>query len=187
MYLSNLSNVYSIGKLDNQYYEMSILVPFTNPTNMKTSFLLLMAFCLSQFSKAQDKPFDFTFDHFAINVTDLQRSVDFYQKYFFVEEIYNGTEKRNIRWFSLGNNQELHIIMVPNLKLNIPKGVHMALTIPDLDKYITFLEMKKTDYYDWPGAKMSVSTRPDKIRQVYIQDPDGYWIEINDGITRYKK
>ena len=61
----------------------------------------------------------------------------------------------------------------------------MALTILDLDKYITYLEMHKVEYYNWPGDRMQVSTRPDKVRQIYIKDPDGYWIEINDGINRY--
>lgn len=148
-------------------------------------FTLMLATC-TQLSVAQTKKYNFTFDHYAINVTNLDRSVDFYQKLFFVEEIYDGTEKDNIRWFSLGNNQELHIIMVQDLDLKIPKGVHMALTIKNLDEYITSLEMKKVEYYDWPGSKMSVSTRPDKVRQIYIQDPDGYWIEINNGITRFK-
>ena len=128
----------------------------------------------------------FTFDHYAINVSDLNRSVEYYQKYLYVEEIYDGTEKDHIRWFSLGNNQELHIIQVDSLELNIPKGVHMAVTTSDLDGYITFLKASMTDYYDWPGELGQVSTRPDKIRQIYIQDPDGYWIEINDGITRFQ-
>ena len=22
--------------------------------------------------------------------------------------------------------------------------------------------------------------RPDKVQQIYLQDPDGYWIEVND-------
>ncbi|MFY0624986.1 MAG: VOC family protein [Reichenbachiella sp.] len=152
-------------------------------TKFSIFILLLIS---STICPAQNKPYNFTFDHYAINVADLNRSVAFYQKYFFVEEIEDGTKKENIRWFSLGNNQELHIIMVSNLDIKIPKGVHMALTIGDLDKYITFLEMHKTEYFNWPGDRMRVSTRPDNVRQIYIQDPDGYWIEINNGITRFK-
>lgn len=151
---------------------------------MKKLIFLSLSLILGYHSNAQN--FKFTFDHYAINVNDLDSSVAFYQKFLFVEEIYDGTHKENIRWFSLGNNQELHIIEVQNLKLDIPKGVHMAVTLPDLDAYIEYLKKQKKDYYDWPGAKGQVSTRPDKIRQIYIEDPNGYWIEINDGITRYQ-
>lgn len=148
--------------------------------------LLLLAIILGigQVS-AQNYDINFTFDHYAINVSDLDRSVAFYQKYFFVKEIYDGTEKDHIRWFSLGNNQELHIITVEDLDINVPKGIHMALTTPDLNKYIKYLNENNTEYFDWPGASMQVSTRPDNIKQIYIEDPDGYWIEINDGINRF--
>ena len=136
---------------------------------------------------AQESSIKLTFDHYAINVRDLDRSVDFYQKHLFVEEIYDGTEQEHIRWFSLGNNQELHIIMVKDLNINVPKGIHLSLTTSDLDKYIAYLKKNNVEYFDWPGASGQVTTRPDKIRQVYIQDPDGYWIEINNGITRFEK
>jgi len=49
--------------------------------------------------------FGASFDHYAINVDDLDASVAFYQKVLSLEEIYDGTEKDNIRWLSLGNGQ----------------------------------------------------------------------------------
>ncbi len=145
--------------------------------------LLVIILLTSGHSYGQDM--DFTFDHYAINVANLDRSVAFYQKHFFVEEIYDGTEQDHIRWFSLGNNQELHIIMVKDLNINVPKGIHLSLTTKDLDLYISYLKSIKTDYFDWPGAIWQVTTRPDNVRQVYIQDPDGYWIEVNNGINRF--
>ena len=33
---------------------------------------------------------------------------------------------------------------------------------------------------DWPGVAGAVSVRGDGVRQIYVQDPDGYWIEVND-------
>jgi catechol 2,3-dioxygenase-like lactoylglutathione lyase family enzyme len=35
------------------------------------------------------------------------------------------------------------------------------------------------DFYNWPGKKGSVTDRSDGVKQIYIKDPDGYWIEIN--------
>ncbi len=149
-------------------------------------YLSLLLVLVSFSSLSQSKDMKFTFDHYAINVADLDRSVDWYQKYFFVEEIYDGTEQEHIRWFSLGNNQELHIIMIPDFDFKVPKGIHMALTTSDLDSYAKFLEKEGVEYYDWPGEKGKTTTRPDKIKQLYVQDPDGYWIEVNDGITRFE-
>lgn len=87
---------------------------------------------------------------------------------------------------SIGRPARTTIIAVESLKLQIPKGVHLALTTADLSLFIKHLEVLKITYYDWPGKKGSVSVRPDKVKQVYIQDPDGYWIEINDGEKRFK-
>ncbi|WP_299768046.1 VOC family protein [uncultured Dokdonia sp.] len=128
----------------------------------------------------------FSIDHYAINVTDLQRSVDFYQSVFGLKEIYNGTQLDHIKWFRLGEQQELHIISVEKLQLQIPKGVHIALTTANLSVFINHLNTLEIPYYDWPGKKGAVSIRPDTIEQIYIQDPDGYWVEINDGEKRFK-
>ena len=35
-------------------------------------------------------------------------------------------------------------------------------------------------YESWTGEKMTVTTRVDGIRQLYFNDPDGYWVEINN-------
>lgn len=120
-------------------------------------------------------------DHYAINVKDLNRSVDFYQEIFGLDEIKNGTGLSHIRWLRLGSSQELHIIQVDSLDKKLPKGVHLALAVNDFDRFRKIIETLKVDYSDWPGKAKAVSTRPDKIRQLYFQDPDGYWVEVNDG------
>lgn len=119
-------------------------------------------------------------DHYAINVVNLERSVAFYQDIFGLQEIKNGTELSHIRWFRLGSSQELHIIEVDSLDKKIPKGVHLALAVSDFDRFRESVENKNIEYSDWPGTPIAISTRPDKIRQLYFQDPDGYWIEVND-------
>ena len=35
-------------------------------------------------------------------------------------------------------------------------------------------------YGDFKGEDGKVTNRPDGIHQIYFQDPDGYWIEVND-------
>ena len=94
---------------------------------------------------------------------------------------------RDSRWFDLGAGQELHIIQVDDLQLQIPKGVHLALTTADIDLFTLHLRRLGIDFYDWIGQLNRKAKRPDNIEQVYIQDPDGYWVEINNGVTRYQK
>jgi catechol 2,3-dioxygenase-like lactoylglutathione lyase family enzyme len=49
-----------------------------------------------------------------------------------------------------------------------------------MDAFIANLAAQKIEFEDWPGNKNKVNVRPDGIKQIYITDPDGYWIEIND-------
>jgi len=51
--------------------------------------------------------FGASFDHYAINVDDVDESVAFYQKVLALAEIHDGTGKDHIRWLSLGNGMSL--------------------------------------------------------------------------------
>jgi hypothetical protein len=35
-------------------------------------------------------------------------------------------------------------------------------------------------FEDVAGNKNKITTRVDGVHQIWLQDPDGYWIEIND-------
>ena len=50
-------------------------------------------------------------------------------------------------------------------------------------KNIDNLAKLKIPYEDWPGGQNKITIRADGIRQIYIRDPNGYWIEINDRIN----
>ncbi len=154
---------------------------------MRYMIIIGLVLCKISLGYSQDQQQQFTIDHFAINVESLDRSVAFYQQVFNLKEIYDGTDQEHIRWFDLGAGQELHIIQVDDLQLQIPKGVHLALTTADIDLFTLHLRRLGIDFYDWIGQLNRKAKRPDNIEQVYIQDPDGYWVEINNGVTRYQK
>jgi lactoylglutathione lyase len=42
------------------------------------------------------------------------------------------------------------------------------------------LDEAHVKYGNWAQTSTTPQLRPDKVQQVYLQDPDGYWIEIND-------
>jgi catechol 2,3-dioxygenase-like lactoylglutathione lyase family enzyme len=154
---------------------------------MKKILLLSIIALISNFSlKSQD--FGTSVDHYAIRVADLEASTKFYTDVLALKVIDNPTGNPDIRWFSLGDGLALHVIQGDVSKLSLNKSVHLALAMTALDSFIASLKTKNIPYSDWPGTNDAVSIRPDGVRQIYIQDPDGYWIEINDnGIKKNKK
>ena len=119
------------------------------------------------------------FNHFALSVKDVNQSVEFYKNVLNLKEITNKTKKEGIRWMSLGEGKELHLISTVEGEIKTNKAVHLAITTSDFDLVITQLQAMKIKYSNWPGKVNTISVRPDGIKQVYIQDPDGYWIEVN--------
>lgn len=119
-------------------------------------------------------------DHDAIQVKDLAVSADFYGKILGLREIPNGGLGDHIRWFQLNDKIQIHLIETED---DIPKhkGVHMALNTGDLGSLMEFLKEKKVHFENWDGDPETTNTRPDGVKQIYFQDPDGYWIEVNDG------
>lgn len=120
-----------------------------------------------------------SFNHLALSVKDLNRSVDFYKNVLGLQEITKEIKAEGPRWLSLGEGKELHLISTVKDTVIINKAVHLALTTNDFDAFIKWLDTNNVLYSDWPGTPNKTSVRADGIRQVYFQDPDGYWIEIN--------
>lgn len=140
-----------------------------------------MALSFSCFVQAQDTTsVNFTFNHVAFSVNNLDRSVDFYKKVLNLKEITNRTKVEGIRWLSLGEGKELHLISTLKDPFTVNKAIHLSLATPNFDRFIKRLELLKINYSDWPGTPCTISKRADGIKQIYFQDPDSYWIEINN-------
>ena len=119
-------------------------------------------------------------DHVAVHVADLDRSVAFYQRVFQVQEIAAPGDPAVIRWLDLGDGASLHLIAFDGPVPPTNKAVHFAVRLADFDGFVGRLGPLAVAYSDWPGAASAISNRPDGVRQVYVQDPDSYWIEVND-------
>ncbi len=123
--------------------------------------------------------FGVMYDHTALHVADLGTSVRFYEEVFGLPEIPAPGDPTAIRWLSLGGDDQLHLIHYEGAVPPTTKAVHLAVAVTDLDAFVTHLDALGRPYSDWPGAAATVSVRGDGVRQVYVQDPDGYWIEVN--------
>ena len=144
---------------------------------MKYLCLLLCAL-FSFFSSAQTN-FNFTKDHDALLVKDLEISADFYQNILGLKEIFSPAIPAGRRWFEFGNGIQLHL---GESKDKIPKhkSVHMAITTQKIDAFVDFLKSEDIYFENWAGEAKTVRVRADGVKQFYIRDPDGYWIEVNN-------
>jgi lactoylglutathione lyase len=119
-------------------------------------------------------------DHVSLMVRDLEASAAFYRDVLGLSEIANGTGRPQFRWFGISEIQALHIGMGEPGEPRLKKGTHFALSVDDLDGMIARLDAAGVAYGDWPGTQGKMHVRPDGVRGVYLEDPDGHWIEIND-------
>ena len=148
--------------------------------NSKSTWgLTAIIFLFSIFASAQSN-FNFSKDHDALLVRDLAASANFYGEILGLKEISNGGLGEHIRWFELNDKVQIHLIQSDEPVVKV-KGVHMAINTKNLSDFRKYLTEKGVDYENWPGEKKSTNMRPDGVNQIYLQDPDGYWIEINDG------
>ena len=147
---------------------------------MKKIILLFIAFLFAGSIWAQDaNSYSFSFDHAAISVKDVNIAADFYKNVLKLEEITNRTKKVGIRWISLGEGKELHLISTIKGNISITKAVHLAMKCANFDTFAKALIDQNIVYSDWDGTLNKITIRADGIKQIYFQDPDGYWIEVN--------
>lgn len=124
--------------------------------------------------------FPFSFNHIALSVKNVDASITFYQKVLQLKEIENTASNSKTRWLLLCEGIQLHLIPRPEAEIKINKAVHFALALPNLDAFIKHLEALDIEYADWLGTSTKDYIRKDGIQQFYFQDPDGYWIEVNE-------
>jgi catechol 2,3-dioxygenase-like lactoylglutathione lyase family enzyme len=120
------------------------------------------------------------FNHVAIYVKDLKASGDFYSNVLGLEEVEEPFKDGLHLWYKLGEESTLHLIEGPWKELVFTKSNHLCLSVADLDGFIEKLKERDITFENVPGDKNEINVRADGIRQIYFQDPTGYWIEIND-------
>jgi lactoylglutathione lyase len=119
-------------------------------------------------------------NHIAFYVRDLKVSSDFYLNTLGLEMIPEPFRDGRHAWFLIGPKTHLHIISGATETLPKIKNAHLCFTVPSVDAFVARLVKAQIPYENLLGQKSAITLRPDGVKQIYFQDPDGYWLEIND-------
>lgn len=146
------------------------------PLLLSIAVFLAAPLLFSQSSPAAGVP---EFDHFAVYVHDLAKSVDFYEKVMELEKIPEPFKDGRHVWFRIGAHDQLHVIGGAQSAAQPNTDTHLAFRVASLPKFMAHLDQMHVKYGD-PKGDGKVKSRPDGVKQIYLQDPDGHWIEVND-------
>ena len=139
--------------------------------------LILSAFYMKSFS--QSKPI-FKINHAAVFVTDLKRSGDFYTQILNLDTIPEPFHDNKHIWLSIGNGVQLHIIQGAKEPKEYFQNNHLCFSTSDVVAFSKKLDENKIPWFSARGEAYKMTTRVDGAHQVFLKDPDGYWIEVND-------
>ena len=117
-------------------------------------------------------------EHVAIQSADIDRSAAFYREAFGLKMI--PTPLKNRRWLDLGNGLALHILDGRTAPKPSNRDEHLALHVNDLAVVTSWLDRHGLVWTDLAGKPRTMQMRFDGVRQIYVQGPDGYWLEIGD-------
>lgn len=151
-------------------------------THTTISFALAAAAFLAGaflFTQSAPPPKVLEFDHTTLHVQDLQKSAAFYEKILGLERIPDPFKDDKHIWYRIGPHQQLHVIAGATAPARNAMELHLAFRVASLNDFIARLDSAHIPYQDFDGHK-KITLRPDGIHQIYLQDPDGFWLEIND-------
>jgi catechol 2,3-dioxygenase-like lactoylglutathione lyase family enzyme len=115
------------------------------------------------------------YNHVALSVKNIEESARFYREVVGLQPLEVPDQLKAIRsWFRIAPGQELHLLAGRSFPVtnNDPNMAHFSLTIPNADTVEVYLKKIKLPYLR--------QQRFDGAWQIYITDPDGYFIELNE-------
>jgi lactoylglutathione lyase len=118
-------------------------------------------------------------NHIALYVVDLQKSADFYKNALRLPELPEPFKDGKHVWLRIGPHSQLHIIQGNKVQEH-DINTHLAFSVKDLPKFMAHLDKLGVRYGSWKSEPGKTTPRPDGVQQIYLQDPDGFWLEVNN-------
>ena len=143
---------------------------------------LITTFCLlqlSSFSQTNNLP-KARLNHTAIYVVDLKKSGDFYLNIIGLDSVPEPFHDGKHIWLQTAPHIQMHIIQGATEVKTYYKNQHSCFSVASLEAFTKMLIDKKIAFEDVKGIQNAITTRIDGVKQIWLQDPDGYWVEIND-------
>lgn len=146
------------------------------PTKLLMFGLLMVQLALGQNAM---KP-KLIFNHQTLYVTDLQRSGVFYEKVLGLDTIAEPFHDNRHIWLRIGDHSQLHVVLGAKEVIAHDINIHLAFSVASLEAFMANLNSMHVKFGNFKGEEKSLAIRADGIKQIYLQDPDGYWIEVNN-------
>jgi lactoylglutathione lyase len=142
--------------------------------------LLCVITVLSLHVSAQTEKPRVRINHTAIFVQDLKATRFFYEKIVGLDTIAEPFHDGKHAWYKIGPGVSMHVIQGATEQKEYYKNQHTCFSVASVKDFTEVLKANNIQYEDVSGNKNAISRRIDGVRQIWLQDPDGYWIEIND-------
>jgi lactoylglutathione lyase len=124
----------------------------------------------------EEKVIDITgLNHYAIAVSELSASLSFYNGILGLKRIRRPDFDFAGAWLDSGNGIEIHLIQDGDRVSSAISGtrsLHFAFSVRDIHVFRTLLISQGI------RIQKDIKHRPDGALQMFISDPDGYYIEI---------
>ena len=147
--------------------------------HIRIAFSTLFTLLTPYSTKAQTKP-KALLNHVAIFVVDLEKTRAFYNEMFQLDTIPEPFHDGKHIWYSIAPGVALHVIQGADKPKEYFLNQHTCFSVPSVDEFVQKLKDRKRHWYNSKGVLDIVTTRIDGVKQIWVTDPDGYYIEVND-------
>ena len=117
-------------------------------------------------------------DHVALHVSDLERSIDFYEKHFgfkkYFQHAATGGSGQQIAYLKLGDT----VLELTHRSDGSMTGFHFCLEAEKLDQAVDELQKKGVEMVRAPHDTAAREPREKGWRRVVFRGPDGEQIEL---------
>lgn len=145
-----------------------------------TRYILIGMCVVASAAKGYGQEKKTLFNHVALSVYDLKKSTFFYQEVLLLDTIPEPFKIGKHKWFEIAPGLALHLINDATEIKEHSRNTHICFSVGSIDDFVARLDEFGIVYYNVQNEPGKVGTRVDGVEQLYIKDPDGYWIEINN-------
>jgi lactoylglutathione lyase len=142
--------------------------------------LCLSIFIVLSFQAIAQSKLPMRVNHLAIYVKDIKQSRVFYTQVIGLDSIPEPFHDGLHLWLNMGGGASIHVIGGAPERKEYFLNNHLCLSTSSVEDFKKILEKNNIVWYNAAKEKGKTTTRVDGVKQVWIQDPDGYWLEIND-------